>query len=306
MDAAAVEKRERTLAAILTVVAAVLWSGGGVGVKLAHTTALSIAGYRALFALPIMLIEVYRRSRDTTISPWLALRRPRIWAAAVSYATMVIAFVIAAKVGSPANAILIQYSGPIYVALLSWPLLRERMRTADWFAVAGTVTGLLVFFSAEVSADGRLGNLIAMISSFGFGGLPILLRLEAVALKRDGLESAAPMMAVAAMALGNAIAVVIGAKDMLAYPPPSIESWGALVLLGIFQIGLPYVLYGYAVRKLRAVESSLLATIEPIISPLWVYLATGEVPGVPAAIGGTLIVLSVLVPTLWREKVQPA
>lgn len=295
---------ERALAAVLTVIAAFLWSGGGVGVKVVATTPLSIAGYRALFALPVMVIALLVQAARAQVSPLFALRRPLAWGAAVAYATMVVSFVVAAKLTTAANAILIQYSGPIYVALLSWPLLRERMRKTDWLAIGGTVIGLCIFFSTEVSAQGQIGNLVAVVSSFGFGALPILLRLELRKLEQIGETRAAPMMPLAAMALGNLFAVFIGLHDMVSYPPQGASAWLAVALLGVFQIGVPYILYGIAVSRLRAVESSLLATVEPIMSPLWVYLATAEKPGPAAMIGGAIIVVSVLAPTVVAGRAQ--
>jgi DME family drug/metabolite transporter len=99
-----------------------------------------------------------------------------------------------------------------------------------------------------------------------------------------------------AMALGNAIAAVVALPAMLAHPVSghtATRTWLVLAALGFFQIGLPYVLYGIAVRRLRALESSLLATVEPVLAPVWVVLATGETPTPLALAGGAMIVLSV-------------
>jgi drug/metabolite transporter (DMT)-like permease len=280
------------------VMAAVLWSAGGLGVKLVHASSLSIAGYRSLFAIPVMLVDTVLRARRAAVDPRECLRSPRVWGGAVSYALMVVTFVVAAKLTTAANAILIQYTGPIYVALLSWPVLKERLRAWDWFAIVGCVVGMAIFFWTEIDPRGKMGNLVAVLSSFGFGGLPILLRLEERVLVARGRSALAGVAPITAMTLGNGLAVLVGAREMVAHPPDSWVGFLVVALLGTFQIGVPYILYGIAVRRLRAVESSLIATVEPVISPLWVFLVVGEHPTLSAGIGGAFIVGSVLLQTV--------
>ena len=98
------------------------------------------------------------------------------------------------------------------------------------------------------------------------------------------------------MSLGNAVAAAVALPAIVAHPvagETAPRTYLVLVALGVLQIGLPYVLYASAVRKLRALESSLLATIEPVLSPVWVVLVTGETPTPLAIAGGAMIVLSV-------------
>lgn len=276
------------LARALVVAAAVLWSGGGVGVKLLPgCEARTIAGVRAVFAALVMgaALLATRGARGAVAS----LRRPRVWGAAVSYAVMVVCFVIAAKLTTAANAILLQYTAPIYVAMVSPALLRERVRPRDLVAVAATLAGMVLFFFGELSLAGMTGNVIAIVSGFGFAGLPVFLRLDELARRREGLadDPSAPLVA---MTLGNVLAAVACSSRIAAAPPTTAAEWKVLALLGAFQIGLAYLLYARAVRALPALESSLLASIEPVLAPLWVVLATGERPSRGALLGGALIV----------------
>ncbi len=268
--------------------AAVLWSGGGVGVKLLPgCEARTIAGVRAVFAALVMGTALLAtRGARGAAAP---LRRPRVWGAAVSYAVMVVCFVIAAKLTTAANAILLQYTAPIYVAMVSPALLRERVRPRDLTAVAATLVGMVLFFFGELSLAGMTGNIIAIASGFGFAGLPVFLRLDELARRREGLveDPSAPLVA---MTLGNVLAAVACSSRIAAAPPTTGAEWKVLALLGAFQIGLPYLLYARAVRALPALESSLLASIEPVLAPLWVVIATGERPSRGALIGGALIV----------------
>ncbi|MBN9165078.1 MAG: DMT family transporter [Myxococcales bacterium] len=293
--------RERRTGALLVVAAAALWSTGGVGVKVADAEPLVIAGLRSAFALAFMLVVIAVQLRGNLAVVGRLLKRPLVWGAAASYALMVVTFVLAARRTTAANAIFIQYTAPIYVALLSGPLLGEKPARSDLFATAGCVVGMALTFGGEIGGGRAAGNLLAILSSFGFAGLPLLLRVDQKRLD-PALAARAPLVA---MSLGNAIAAAVALPAIIQHPPSGPAQARTLVvlfLLGTLQIGLPYVFYGVAVRRLRALESSLLATIEPVLSPIWVLLATGEQPSVMAAAGCAVIVAAVVFQTAGRRR----
>jgi DME family drug/metabolite transporter len=296
---------ERRTGSLLVVAAATLWSTGGVGVKVAVAEPLVIAGLRSAFALAFMCVVLaigLRRSGAGFDVVVTLLRRPLVWAAAAGYALMVVCFVLAARRTTAANAIFIQYTGPVYVALLGGPLLGERVTRRDFVLVAACIVGMALTFGGELGGGRAVGNVLAIFSSFGFAGLPLLLRLDQkrlFAAARDDdpvVARTAAHAPLVAMSLGNAIAAAVALPAMLAHPvsgETATRTYLVLIALGFFQIGLPYVLYATAVRRLRALESSLLATIEPVLSPVWVVLATGEKPTALAMAGGALIVIAV-------------
>jgi len=263
------------------------------GVKIANAEPLVIAGLRSAFALAFMGSVLLVRARTTRENPALLLRRPLVWAAAGFYALMVVMFCLSARRTTAANAIFIQYTGPVYVALLSQKLLGERASAVDFASVFVALGGMALAFGGELGGGKMEGNLLAVLSSFGFAGLPVCLRLEEQ--KRPS-----PLAPLFAMSLGNAIAALVALPAIALHPPADDRTWGVLFLLGTVQIGLPYVFYGIAVRRLRALESSLLAMIEPVLSPIWVLFATGEKPSVMAAFGGALILGSVALNVLHR------
>jgi drug/metabolite transporter (DMT)-like permease len=299
-DTAPAASAERRCGVVFVLAAAVAWSAGGLGVKLIDAPALAIAGFRSLFAITVLGGALVVHARTTRADLAAALRvlltNPLVWGAAAGYALMVVCFVLAAKLTTAANAILLQYTAPIYVALLSWPLLRERLRVWDWVAVAGTILGMTLFFADKVSStSGQLGNLVAVASSFGFASLPLQLRFAQHRLEGEGARGVrlVAMLPLVATLLGNVIAVLVCVPWMVSHPPHTAVAWGILVSLGTLQLGLAYVLYGAGVRRLRAVESTLLCTLEPILNPIWVFLGTGERPSASAITGGAIIVLAV-------------
>jgi drug/metabolite transporter, DME family len=295
------QSSKRSTGALLVIAAALLWSTGGVGVKVADAEPLVIAGLRSVFALLFMLVVVAAQLRGRMSVIASLLKRPLVWAAAASYALMVVMFVLAARRTTAANAIFIQYTAPIYVALLGGPLLGEKPSRRDLVAVVACVAGMALTFGGELGGGRALGNVLAILSSFGFAGLPLLLRIDQKKLAPE-IAAHAPLVA---MSLGNALAVLVALPAILAHPPGGPAQGRTLLvlfLLGTLQIGLPYVFYGIAVRRLRALESSLLATIEPVLSPVWVLMATGERPTALAASGGAVILSAVVVQAIGKRR----
>lgn len=289
-------RRSRAQGVGLVLAAALLWSTGGVGIKAVDGPALAIAGWRGLFALPVIASLAFVRVRAAGRAAVLPLRGPWPWVGAASYAAMMVCFVVATKWTTAANAVFIQYTSPVYVAILSWPLLRERVGWREAVACAGVLVGMVLFFRDGLSADARAGNLVAVASSFGAAGLPLALRADQRRLLRAGPAGLAAAAASPALAilLGDVLSVVLCAPAMRASPPSTATGWAVLAALGVGQIGLPYVLYASAVRRLTALEGALVPTIEPILNPLWVALGTGERPGPSAMLGGTFVLASVV------------
>jgi drug/metabolite transporter (DMT)-like permease len=300
----ALRRGSRAAGVALVLAAAVLWSTGGVGIKSLEGPPLAVAGWRGLFALPVLGAVALLRVRAAGSAATLPLRKPWAWMGAASYALMVICFVVATKWTTAADAIFIQYTSPVYVAVLSWPLLRERVTWVDGVACAGVLAGMALFFGDSLSASARAGNVVAVISSFGAAGLPLALRADQRALLRAGATRAAAASPALAILVGDVAAVLICLPAMIAAPPSSSGQWALVTALGIGQIGLPYVLYGLAVQRLTALEGSLVPTLEPILNPVWVALATGERPGKMAMVGGGFVLASVLAQALAGRRAR--
>jgi drug/metabolite transporter (DMT)-like permease len=178
----------------------------------------------------------------------------------------VILFVLANKLTSAANAILLQYTGPIHVAIFSWMFLKEKVTTIDWIAIIAVFAGMCLFFIDDLSTDGMLGNVIAILAGMAFAGLAISLRMQ----KDDSpLES---------ILLGNIVTGIFGFAWLYQSMPMNQDSIIGLLLLGIVQLGIPYILYAKAIQHVTALESILIPVLEPLLNPLWVFLASGQIP----------------------------
>jgi drug/metabolite transporter (DMT)-like permease len=266
------------------VVAAVLWSLGGLLIKLVAWNPLAIAGMRSAIAALVML--AFRRKMHFNLSPAQL-------GGAACYAATVILFVIANKWTTAANAILLQYTAPVYVALLSTWLLKERISRSDLITVFAALGGMILFFLDDLSSGGLLGNAIAILSGVSFAGTALCLRKQ-----KDGspLES---------LFIGNLIAFMIGLPFILRSSPTA-TGWLGLVLLGVFQLGFSYILYAEAIKHVTALEATLIPVIEPILNPIWVFILLKEQPGAWAILGGIIVILSVTLRGLpaFRQKAE--
>jgi len=265
-------------ALLLLLITAVLWSLGGVLIKWVNWNPVAIAGARSLIGATLIWIVFRRELRLTWTIDEIG--------GAVAYAGTVVLFVIANKLTTAANAILLQYTAPIYVALFSPWLLGERADRRDWLTMAIMLGGMALFFMDELSFAGYLGNTIALISGLCFAGLTLFLRRQ-----KNG--SALP-----SLLLGNLLAGAIGLPFMF-QSLPDLSSAVGLLLMGVVQLGLPYILYAVALRHVRAVEGILIPMIEPVLNPVWVLLMMGEQPGSWAMVGGALILGAALF-RAWR------
>ena len=231
----------KSKAIILLICTAILSSKGGFLIKFINWHPVAIAGGRSIIAALIM---------------WAYVKKPKFtWSniqimGAVAYALTVILFVIANKLTTAANSILLQYTGPIYVALFSYWFLKEK-------------------------------NFIAILAGIAFAGLALCLRKQ-----KDGspLES---------LILGNILTGIIGLPFIIDSGIPSQQSIIALLVLGIFQLGLPYILYSKAIKHVSALDAVLIPVLEPILNPLWVFLLLGESIGMWPMIGGAIIIVAI-------------
>jgi drug/metabolite transporter (DMT)-like permease len=262
---------KRTRAIIYLVITAVLWSLGGILIKSVKWNPVAIAGARS--AISSMVILAYIRKPKFTWSSDQIL-------AAIFYAGTVILFVSANKLTTAANAILLQYGAPVYVAILGSIILKEKTTISDWITIAVVIFGMFLFFLDELQPGNLFGNIVAILSGVAFALYIIFMRKQK---DESPIESTL---------LGNILTAIIGLPFMLNSSPTG-SSWIGIVLLGTVQLGLSYILYSIAIKEVTALEAILIPIIEPILNPIWVFLAMGEAPGRWAFIGGVIILASV-------------
>jgi len=272
-------------AVALLVACAVCWSQAGVLIKHIDWPPLAIAGGRGLIAA-VFLLAVRGRGLRFTFSP-LQL------GAALAFTGCTIPFAVANKLTTAANAILLQYTAPVWVALFGAWFLGEKTTRRDWLALGAVAVGLALFFAEGVRLEGLVGNLLAVFSGVSFAAMAMLMRKQ---------KDSSPLEAII---LGNLLGAAIGLPAAIGEPLPSPTGLFALAALGLVQLGVPYLLYAKAIRHVTALEAVLIPVIEPVLNPIWVVLFVGERPHPLALVGGVIIVGAVTWRTLSALQ-QPA
>ena len=269
---------------LLLLAAAILWSLGGVLIKSIDLSPVTIAGGRSLIASLVMSLAMPGVVRKIS---WRAVP------GAIAYAGTVFLFVVATKLTTAANAIFLQYTAPIYIAMISPWFLGERTTWRDWLLVLIALSGVGVFFLDQLSLQGLSGVVAALGSGFAFAWLTVLMRRQ-----KTGSPEAVVL-------LGNMLTFLIALPWM--FPILRIEENGPrLLLLGVVQLTIPYLLYSVAIRHVRALDASIISIIEPILNPIWVMLATNERPAFWSIVGGSIVLATSLGRSLLASRNIPA
>jgi drug/metabolite transporter (DMT)-like permease len=266
---------------------AVLWSTSGLFIKLLSWHPVVIAGLRSLIAGIFVLIV-----RLLVPPPKGVKSQPAaLWAGAIAYALTSLFFVIANKLTSSANAIMLQYSAPVWAALLGWLLLREKPHWEHWGALVLVIGGLLLFFRDGLGRGALLGDTIALVSGLLFAANSVFLRKMKDGNPRD------------AMLLALVISSVISIPFIIQNPPSfTVRSALYILCMGVIQIGLASILFAHGLKSVSAVQAMLIATAEPILNPIWVLLATGEKPSPAAITGGAIIITAVVTSSMIGKR----
>ncbi len=282
----------------MLMVAAVLFSTGGAAIKGISLTSWQIACFRSgIAALSLaLLIPDSRRHWRWSFVP-----------VGAAYAATLVGFVLATKLTTSANAIFLQSSAPLYLLLIGPLLLKEPLSRADLLSLVAVAAGMWLCISsaepARTSApDPRLGNLIGagtgLTWALTIAGLRWLGRRAQSGPSGPSADSAAT----ATVVIGNLLACAATLPLALPAPHADVRNVSVLLYLGIFQIGLAYVLVTRALRHVPAFEATTVLLLEPALNPIWVWLLESERPGQGSIAGGGLILSATLLNAWWQSR----
>ncbi len=261
----------RSRAVLYLVLSATLWSLAGILIKLVQWNPVAIAGARSAISALVILVYV-RKPKFTWKSDQIL--------ASLFYMATVLLFVCANKFTTAANAILLQYGSPVYVAIFGSLILKEKTGIWDWITIGLVIFGMFLFFVDKLEPASFAGNIMGVLSGIAFAFLIIFLRKQ---------KDASPIQSTL---MGNILTALVGLPFMFR-GLPNVVSWIGIILLGVFQLGLSYVLYSIAIKYVSALEAVMISMIEPVLNPIWVFLVFGERPGTWALLGGSIILISV-------------
>jgi len=274
---------ERRKAIFFLVLAAVLWSTGGVMIKAINWQPVAILAGRNMFSSVLFLI--YLRRFPTKWTRWKII-------ASISHILTAFLFISATKLTTAANAIFLQYTGPIYIVLLGLWFLHERPTRFDWLSMVIIFAGMILFFGDKLTLDGLEGNILAVLSGVTMAMMTVALRAQ-----KDGVPAESILLA-------HVFTAIVGFPFVLK-ESWTVTNWLIILYLGVFQIGFAFLFFTSAIKHVPAIEATLISTLEPVLNPIWVFLFIGEEPGHFALLGGLIVLTGVAINAINGARPQP-
>lgn len=260
---------------------ALIWSTGGMFIKLVPLSAIQICFFRSFLAAIVFLFLFKKKAFNIDKNVILT---------AIIYAGVLISFVNATKMTTAANAIFLQYTAPIYVFLLEPLIFKTKFEKINIITVIICFVGMILFFIGELSPGHYLGNLIALLSGLLFAGMMLAMRKN----KPENQSSS--------IFYGNILICLISFPYLFDMNPIDLSTASKLLYLGIIQIGLAYAIFSYGIKRVLAIEASLISMIEPVLNPVWVFLGYGEIPAPLSIVGGIIIIAGVSAKTFLADR----
>lgn len=270
------------------VLAAMLFSTGGAAIKATTLTAMQVAGFRSGIAALTLLVLMAEARRGWN---WRAVL------VGMAYAATLLLFVLANKLTTSANTIFLQSTSPLYILILSPLLLKERIRLRDVVFMGAVGVGMAMFFVQReapmaTAPDPVAGNILAAISGITWALTVMGLRWLGSDPRRGS--------SLAAMVSGNATVLLVCLPFALPVLSATPMDWGVIIFLGVVQIGIAYMLLASGIRRVTALEASILLLVEPALNPLWSWVVHRETPSVWSLAGAVVIFGATTVRT-WHE-----
>ena len=266
--------------------AALLWSSGGLFIRILTLDAFQISFYRSLIAaITIIVITSTRKQKLSFQFDLISVL------CSLSYSLILILFVVAAKLTTIANAIFLQFTAPIYLLFLEPVFLRTKFEKKNLIALIFCLAGMVLFFFGKLELSGYLGNIIAIGSGICFALFTLFLKRKRQLHNRD--ETLVYIL------VGNFLVCLFCLPLIWNNFSFDLTQGFVLLYMGIFQIGISYIIFNEGVKYISATESMIIAMLEAILSPIWVFIGVGEAPSVYAIIGSVIILLTIV----WRNLV---
>ena len=260
--------------------AALLFSIGGLCIKLVPWSPLAINGARNLIS--VILIGIYLKAIHHKI-----VINPAVLFGAVCMTGTTTLYTIANKLTTAANTIVLQFTAPVFVIFFMWLFFKERPKRMDIAASVAVFIGIICFFIDGLSSGNMLGNVLAVLSGVSYAGVFMMNSFE----KSDSLSS---------IFLGQALSAVTCVWFVFGETNFGVTAIGGIVALGVFQLALAYIFMSKGLNEVPAVTASLTTAIEPILNPLWVALFYHEVITPLAFVGAVIVIAAVVGYNLWN------
>lgn len=264
--------------------AALLYSIGGLCIKVIPWNGMSINGGRTAIALVVIGGYLWWVKHSLRWNRWVAL-------GAVSVFGCNALFSIANKLTTAANTIVLQFTAPIFVMLITLLVFRRRPSRLDVITCVVVFGGVVFFFIDSLEVGGGLGNLLALLSGLAYAGVFLLNDLP----DSDAISS---------VFWGDVLSALTGLPFLVKETDFSPTAITSLLVLGVFQVAVAYILLTIGLQTTPPVTASLVSGIEPVLNPILVAVFYGEQMGPMAIIGAAIVISGVVIYNVCRAK-QP-
>ena len=269
---------EKNKAIIEMLICAMLWSIAGILMKLLPWNGLAVASLRSLIAGITFIVYMLITRKSFIINKMTLLSGGLT-------GLVYICFSCANKFTTAANAIVLQFTSPIFVLIISAVFFKAKVKKRDIITVAITLFGIALFFFDELNPGNIKGNILAILAGLFMAAMFVLVG------NIEGDER------YSAICIGQFVAFIIGLPTVIITKPViNTTTLFAIISLGVFQLGISYILYVKSSACCPPLACCLLSGLEPLFNPIWVLLFYGEKPGIFAFIGGIIVVVTI---TVW-------
>jgi len=266
--------------------AAVLYSIGGLCIKVIPWNGMSINGGRTAIALVVIGAYLAAVRHPLRCNRWV------MFGALCVFGTNAL-FSVANKMTTAANTIVLQFTAPIFVMLFSALFFRRKPTKLDVGACAVVFGGIVFFFVDSLSMGGGLGNMLALISGVSYAGVFMLNDMP----NGDAISS---------VFWGDVISAVTGLPFLLRETDFSLTPVVSLLVLGVFQVAVAYILLTIGLKTTPSVTASLVSGIEPVLNPILVAVFYGETMGGMALVGAAIVICGVVGYNVLRQRAEKA
>ena len=275
------QSRKGTLFVFL---AALLYSIGGLCMKVIPWNGMAINGARTAIALVVIGAYLAAIKHPPRLNRWVMLGSVCVFGATALFS-------VANKLTTAANAIVLQFTAPIFVMLFSTLFFRRKPSKLDLGACVLVFGGIVFFFVDGLSTGGTAGNLLALMSGVAYAGVFML---------NDMPDSDA----ISSVFWGDVISAVTGLPFLFRESDFSLVPMVSLVILGVFQVAVAYILLTIGLKTTPSVTASLVSGIEPVLNPILVAAFYGEKMGNLALVGAAVVIGGVVGYNILRQREQ--
>lgn len=265
-------------------IAAVLFSIGGLCVKVIPWNALSINSFRSIISV-VMLFSFAKITRHKLKFT------PGVFAGACAMCFTTILYAASTKLTTAANAILLQFSAPVFVIIFMWLIFKEKPKKLDMVTCVIVFGGIACFFLDSLGSGSLLGDSLALLSGVGYAWVFLLGKIPG----GDPLFSAM---------LGQAMGGLIGLPWLVQETQFDAVTMTAAIALGVFQLGFAYIFFTTGIKHAPPVSASLVTGIEPILNPVLVAIVLGEMISPLSLVGGVIVFVSIMVYNVLTTKME--